>query len=280
VRRERGSHAAERDGTVLAPDHQLGDHRVVMRRDGIALAHAGIHAYLSRKVFRCTQMPQCSGGRQKAFGRVLGVNAGFEGVAADLNLTLPERNWIPRRNRKLQFHQVNARDQLGYRMLDLQPGVHLHEVERAVLSGDEFNGAGARVSDGFRGGIRGLTHVSAPLFAQARRRRLFQDFLVAALYRAVALEEVHHVALRVAEHLHFDVARPLEISLYEHALVAERSFRLALRRFQRRGEALGFRDDAHALAAAARGGLDQHWVAYLVRFLLQDRGILHLAVVA
>jgi hypothetical protein len=37
------------------------------------------------------------------------------------------------------------------------------------------------------------------------------------------------------------VARPLEVTLDEHALVAERGFRLALRRFQRRGEALGFR---------------------------------------
>ena len=33
----------------------------------------------------------------------------------------------------LLAHQVEAGDHLGHRMLDLQPGVHLDEVELAVL---------------------------------------------------------------------------------------------------------------------------------------------------
>ncbi len=57
-------------------------------------------------------------------------------------------------------------------------------------------------------------------------------------------------------------------------------FASRLRRFERCRESLALGDDAHALAAAAGGGLDQHRVADLVRLLLQERRILVLAVVA
>ena len=39
--------------------------------------------------------------------------------------------------------QIDAGDQLGHRMLDLQPRVHLQEIEALVLAGDELDRAGA-----------------------------------------------------------------------------------------------------------------------------------------
>src|SRR6185503_19221571 len=42
---------------------------------------------------------------------------------------------------------------------------------------------------------------------QQRRRRLLDDFLVAALDRALALAEINHIAVLVAKHLNFDMAR-------------------------------------------------------------------------
>ncbi len=62
----------------------------------------------------------------------------------------------------------------------------------------------------------------------------------------------------VAEHLHLDVARAGDVLLQQHAVVAEAGAGLALARGQRRGEILGLVDLAHALAAAAGHGLDQH----------------------
>jgi hypothetical protein len=38
--------------------------------------------------------------------------------------------------------QVDAGHKFGDRMLDLQPRIHLEEIERAVLPGDEFDRAG------------------------------------------------------------------------------------------------------------------------------------------
>jgi hypothetical protein len=50
---------------------------------------------------------------------------------------------------------------------------------------------------------------------------------MAALRRAIAFEEMHGVAEIVAEHLHLDMARPVDIFFDQHAVVAERGFRLA-----------------------------------------------------
>ena len=44
---------------------------------------------------------------------------------------------------QLPFDQIQAGDQFGDRMFDLQAGVHLHEVEAAVLIQQEFHRAGA-----------------------------------------------------------------------------------------------------------------------------------------
>ena len=94
--------------------------------------------------------------------------------------------------------------------------------------------------------------------------RLLDDLLVAALDRAFALAEIDHVAVLVAEHLDLDVARIGDELLDEDPVVAEGGcgFRLGA------GEALGDLargiGDAHALAAAAGGGLDHHRIADLV----------------
>ena len=44
------------------------------------------------------------------------------------------------------LHEVDAGDHLGHRMLDLEAGVHLDEVELAVLV-EELDRAGAAIAD-------------------------------------------------------------------------------------------------------------------------------------
>jgi hypothetical protein len=97
---------------------------------------------------------------------------------------------------------------------------------------------------------RGLAHRRAALGRHAGRGRLLQHLLVAALHRAVALEQVDAVAVAVAEDLDLDVARALQVFLDQHVLVAEG------RRASRLHEASASAKSspsprAHALAAAA-----------------------------
>src|SRR6185503_3075057 len=90
---------------------------------------------------------------------------------------------------------------------------------------------------------------------------LFDDFLVTALERAVALAEMDDRTLAIPEHLHLDVPRALERFFDVHARASECLLGFAPRSFEG-GRELGFaRDAAHALAPAAVRGLDEQWVA-------------------
>ena len=61
----------------------------------------------------------------------------------------------------------------------------------------------------------------ALLRRQIRCRCPLDDFLVAPLHRAVALEQVHDIAVRIAENLNLDVARALDEFLEIDFIVAE-----------------------------------------------------------
>ena len=88
---------------------------------------------------------------------------------------------------------------------------------------------------------------------------------MAALHRAVPLEQVHGVAGGVGEDLHLDVARVDHRLLEEHRGVAERGLGLAHGRVDGVTQVLGPLDPAHAAPAAARRSLDDDGVADLAR---------------
>ena len=82
-----------------------------------------------------------------------------------------------------------------------------------------------------------------------------------ALHRAVTLEQMNATAVRIREYLDLDVPRLGQILLEQHAIVPEACLRFAPRCAERRGEGVALLDDAHTLAPAAGGRLDQHRVA-------------------
>ena len=69
---------------------------------------------------------------------------------------LRQRQRLARGDAQLPLDQVQAGHQLGDRMLDLQAGVDLHEVEIAVGADDELHRAGVEVVDRARRLHRGL----------------------------------------------------------------------------------------------------------------------------
>jgi hypothetical protein len=79
-------------------------------------------------------------------------------------------------------------------VLDLEAGVHLEEVELAVLV-EELDGAGVVVAARLGDLDRGLAHGLADLVGEVRGRGLLDQLLVAALGRAVALADPHAVAV-------------------------------------------------------------------------------------
>ncbi len=205
-------------------------------------------------------------------------------MAGDAQFVLPQRQRLAGGHAQLPLHQIQPGDGLGDRVLHLQPGVHFHEVEAQVavvhLFGDELHRAGAHITHRLGGRHRGGTHLGAALGAHARRGGFLQHLLVAALHRAITLEQVDHLALAVAEHLDFDVTRAQHIAFDQHMVAAEAVLGLALATGQRGGKVFGLVDAAHALAAAAGAGLDQHRVADARGLAGQQVGAVVVTVVA
>ena len=83
---------------------------------------------------------------------------------------------------QLVLDQINAEHGLGHRMLDLQAGVDLEEIELlAARIVDELDGAGRAIADGAAEIDRRLVQPVAHGGGEAGSRRLFEHFLVAAL---------------------------------------------------------------------------------------------------
>ena len=257
------AHAADRLRPARAGGDQLGDHRVVEDGNVGAFIDAGIDADLLP--VRRTVADQAAGRGQEAAFRILGVDARLERPAVEPDVLLREGKRLAGGDADHQLHEVEAGHQLGHRMLDLQPRVHLQEVEIAVAVDDELHRAGGAVADrpGQRHGLR--AHRLPRRLVEKRARRLLDHLLMAALDRAFALAEEHDVAVRVAQHLDLDMAGLLDVFLDEDAAVAKARLRLAGR------GAKALRDlgigagDPHALPAPARGGFEQHGVADVLR---------------
>ena len=92
-------------------------------------------------------------------------------------------------------------------------------------------------------------------------RRFLDHLLMAALDRALALDERQHRAVLVGEHLHLDVPRPHQPALEIDRGVAKRGSGLGTRRAHRARQLVAAVDDTHALAAAARHRLDHQRIA-------------------
>jgi hypothetical protein len=54
---------------------------------------------------------------------------------------------LVRRDAQLELHEIEAREHLGHRVLDLKPRVHLHEPEIARVVEEHLDGTGAAVAE-------------------------------------------------------------------------------------------------------------------------------------
>src|SRR5690606_28592177 len=192
--------------------------------------------------------------------RVLGIDAAFDGMDVEMDVVLPDGEAAAGGDADLLVHEVDAGDRLRHRMLDLQARVHFDEIELAVLV-EELDGAGARIAEiGHRLGAD-AADLRALVGVEGRGVRLFPNFLVAALERAVALAEMHAVAEAVAEHLQLDVARFFQVFFDVDGVVAEGRARFRARGGERHFEVFLGARHLHAASAAAGRGLDDDRIA-------------------
>ena len=129
------------------------------------------------------------------------------------------------RDPDLPVHEVQPRHHLRHRMFDLEPRVHLEEVEGSVaiaLVEQELDRSGVRVLRGARDGSRGRGHLLTQGDADRDGRVFLDDLLMAALNRTFAFDKRHDRAESIGEELNLDVSRPGETAFEIDARIAER----------------------------------------------------------
>ena len=148
-------------------------------------------------------------------------------------------------------------------MLDLDARIHLDEIEFAVVV-EKLDCAGALVIHLAHGIGANLADFETLCEIERGRGAFLEHLLMAALQRAIALAKVDRMALTVAKHLHFDMARIVEKFFKIDGIVAEGRLGLAARHAERRGEFVSRTRDFHAAAAASGRRLDDDRIADLL----------------
>ena len=127
-------------------------------------------------------------------------------MAAHGDILLAKRQWLAGGDPDLLLDQVDAGDHLGDRMLDLDPGVDLDEVEVVVGVDQELAGARVDVAGGLGEPDGGLAEFRTDFQRQGGRGRFLDELLMPALERAVAVPAVDDVAVGIGQDLDLDVA--------------------------------------------------------------------------
>ena len=152
-------------------------------------------------------------------------DAAFDGVAALGQLLLRPGQPLAAHDAKLRLHEIDAGHHFGDGMLDLETRVHFEEVEAGVipLSFDqELDGPCIAVAGGPGRGHGRRAHSFPQAGRQCRRGTLFDDLLMTALKRALPFEDVHDLAVLVAEDLDLDVAGFFDEAFHVESAVTKR----------------------------------------------------------
>ena len=161
----------------------------------------------------------------------------------------------------LLLDDIDAGDLLGDGVLDLQAGVHLEEEKLAARVLQKLDGAGVLIAGGAGDFDGAFANDLALDFAQLRRGGDFDEFLVAALDRAIAVEKMDDVAFRIAEYLDFDMARIDESFFDENRAGAKRFFGFGNGARELAADFAGVVALPDAAPAAARRGFEHHRIA-------------------
>ena len=202
-------------------------------------------------------------------GRILGGHPALEGVAVQVDGILAGDadgrggQGLALGDEDLGPHQVDAGDHLGDGVLHLDAGVHLDEVVGAALVHQELHRAGGDIAHVAGHLHRVLIELLPGLLGHAEGGGKLHHLLVAALEGAVPLEQVHHIAVLVAQDLHLDVLGLHQVLLDEDVLVAEGLLGLALHQVEGGDHLVLLIAAAHAAAAAAAGRLEDDGEAIL-----------------
>src|SRR5437870_2137637 len=220
-----------------------------MDRNLVACGDAGVVA--NSRTSGHPQESDLAWRREEIVLGVFGINATLDSVTVPTHVSLRKRQRRSGRDLDLLAHQIDARDQLCHRMLDLQTRVHLEKIKFASHIGvKKLDSAGADITHSFSNPNRRRPHALSQLGVIDWRRTFFDYLLMTTLNRALALAKMYHVAMRIRKNLNFDMPRPFDDLLQIYVGHAKRSRGFGLCGFKSRSQLAFLGNLSHPFAAA------------------------------
>ena len=197
-------------GTVVG--NQFYQKAVVVRQD--LCTGVGIAAIQTQAVTGTgTVYADLAGIRQEVVGRILGGDTGLDGISVHmdvilrLDVDLLGIQRISFRDEDLCLHDINAGDLLSYGVLYLDTRVHLDEIRVVVRIHQELQRTCILVAHLFCQADGAVQDDLSRLHGNGEGRRVLYHLLMTALYGTVTVIQMYHVAIFIAQDLHFDVLR-------------------------------------------------------------------------
>ena len=261
--RQRTACPTHRRRIVPAAAGELDQHAVEVRAD----LRPGVHGSAVQTHPGTASGPigrDRAGVRTETVGRILRGDPALQSSTTQGQPVLRDPDLLqglPGGDAQLGRDQIDVGDLLGHRVLDLDARIHLDEhMLTGTLTGgvhQELHGSGILITH-LLGELHRIPVQRLPDgIIQVRGRSDLHDLLMTTLQGAVALEQVHHIALPIGQDLDLDVARPQHRLLQEHRRITEG--RLSLPHCRREGllQRRGHFDPSHATPASPGHGLDE-----------------------
>src|SRR5690606_10784099 len=186
---------------------ELADEAVIVGWDLVA----GIDARIDTNAEAAWRVEMRDRARRRNEGtRILSVDTALDRVAVETNPFLTNGKTAAGCDTNLLVHEVDTSDGFGNWVFHLETGVHFDEIELAIFI-QELDGACARIAEVCDRFGADAADTRALGCIESRRGGLFPNLLMTALQGAVAFAEMDSISRAVADDLHFDVARLLEV---------------------------------------------------------------------
>jgi hypothetical protein len=148
-------------------------------------------------------------------------------------------------------------------VFDLESGVYLQKVEEAIITVQELHRAEIVVSGLFgESACSEAQLLTYPSF-EIESWCLFDDFLIAALERAIAGSERNNSAMEVSGYLNLYVTRRRDKTLDKYLGTSKRLERLTCSALQRFCGLIDLGNYSHTSTATTSSSFDDNWKPYL-----------------
>ena len=133
-------------------------------------------------------------------------------------------------NKNLCLHDIHIGNHFRDRMFHLHTGIHFNEIEMFfILIHKKLHRPCIEVIDILHQLDGSITDIITQLLRKRPGRRHFNNFLMAALDRAVTFKQMNNMSRFITENLYLDVLRIHDTFFHIHLIAAESHFRFRLR---------------------------------------------------